>query len=317
VEIKWLHDFLTLSSEGNFRLAAELRGVSQSAFSRRIQALESWIGAPLIDRDSQPSQLTEAGKLFLPTAKKIIDIASATKDEIRKQTSENNAYMRFATLTTLSQIFIPAWLKSLQPYIATNQIIVRTEYVTTADYFVALDKNIVDFYLSYLGPEAEYPTDASSFMALKLGEESLVPVASPNPDGTRRWWLPDRSTSPIPCLHNLSDQSPWPIKHHMEKTYWDQTFKSVYDSSIGTTLREMAIEGFGLAWLPQTLVRNDLKSGTLVRAADPADDIPVDIMIYRCLKNNDPRVESFWNVLQQRKTHQGDARKAGISRRSC
>jgi len=296
MELKWLYDFLALSSEGNFRISAELRGVSQPAFSRRIQALEAWIGAPLVNRDSYPSKLTEAGKLFLPVAENIIDIARSSKEEILKQATENNEYIRFATLATLSQIFMPAWLKNLQPSIATNKIIVKTEYGTIADYFVALDKNWVDFFISYLGSEAEYPTDSPSYIALKLGEETLVPVASPNQDGSPRWWLPERSSSAIPCLHNLSDHSPWPIKNHMDKTYREQTFKSVYVSSIGTTLREMAIEGFGLAWLPKTLVCDDLKTGKLVRAAEPADDILVDIMIYRCTKYNDPRVEKFWDT---------------------
>ncbi|NOX41884.1 MAG: LysR family transcriptional regulator [Alphaproteobacteria bacterium] len=299
MKIKWLYDFLALSAEGNFRASAEQRGVSQPAFSRRIRALESWVGVALIDRDSQPSHLTEAGKLFLPAAKKIVDIANASKAEILRQAGENDECIRFATLATLSQIFIPAWLRSLQPFIATNRIIVRTEYGTIADYFVALDKNMVDFFISYLGPNAEYPTDVSSLMALKLGAESLVPVASPNRDGSRRWWLPEVSASPIPCLHKLSDHSPWPIKKHMQETYRDQAFMSVYDSSIGTTLREMAIEGFGLAWLPQTLVCDDLKSGRLVRAAKPADDICVDIMIYRCSKYNDPKVEKIWNIILQ------------------
>lgn len=80
----------------------------------------------------------------------------------------------------------------------------------------------------------------------------------------------------------------------MEKTYSHLTFRSVYDSSIGTTLKEMAVEGFGLAWLPRTLVSDDLASGRLVRAAESADDILVGINIYRCLKYQEPRVEKFW-----------------------
>ena len=86
----------------------------------------------------------------------------------------------------------------------------------------------------------------------------------------------------------------------MEKLYGDLSFKSVYDSSTGTTLKEMAIKGFGLAWMPLKLVADDLESGRLVRAAESVDDILVDIMIYRCLKNKDPRVRDFWDVLLQR-----------------
>ncbi|NOX41390.1 MAG: LysR family transcriptional regulator [Alphaproteobacteria bacterium] len=297
MEIKWLIDFLVLSSDRNFRVAAQQRNVSQPAFSRRIKALEAWIGASLIDRSGQPSQLTEAGKLFLPIAQEIVDLAETGKEQILRQVLEENQKIHFSTLGTLSHIFIPAWLKSLQPFIETTRFVVKTEYGTITDFITALEENCVDFFISYIDPKTGLLSDAPIFASLKLGEETLVPVASPNSDGTSRWWLPDRPQGPIPCLHTLSDGSPWPIKNHMEKTYSDLSFKSVYDSSIGTTLKEMAIEGFGLAWLPHTLVKDDLASGQLVRAAEPADDIIVDIKIYRCLSYKEPRVEKFWQAL--------------------
>jgi len=299
MELKWLNDFLVLAREGNFRIAAGLRGVSQPAFSRRIKALEVWIGTRLIDRSSQPSKLTAAGKAFRPVAQKIVDLAKDGKGAAQGQAKEENEKIRFATLGTLSQIFIPAWLKSLQPYIEINQFIVKTEFGTIVDYFSALEDNAVDFFISYLDPKIEQLVDASIFTTMILGIEMLVPVACPNEDGSPRWWLPDQPEGPIPCLHTLSDNSPWPIKNHMQRNYGNLNFKSVYESSISTTLRGMAVEGFGLAWLPHTLIRDDLACGRLVRVAGPADDLIVDIKIYRCLKNNRPLVEGFWNALRK------------------
>ena len=303
MELKWLEDFLTLCSTGNFRLAAEQRCVSQPAFSRRIQALEAWVEAPLIDRTHQPSELTEAGILFQQVAQDIVDLAENGKNSVQAQIAEDKEKMRFATLGTLAQIFIPGWLKTLQPFIDANQFSVRTEYGTIADYFAALADNSVDLFISYSVPADSMQFDTALFTSLKLAEETLVPVASPNDDGTARWWLPDNPTSTIPSLHTLSDASPWPIRNHMEGKYRNLTFKSVYDSSIATTLLAMAVEGFGLAWLPRTLITDELANGQLVRAAEKADDIRVDIRIYRCLNYNEPRVEKFWKVLlQQEKT---------------
>jgi len=39
----------------------------------------------------------------------------------------------------------------------------------------------------------------------------------------------------------------------------------------------------------------------LVRAGQPADDISVEINIYRNSKNNKPRVKKFWHALPQQK----------------
>lgn len=300
MEIKWLHDFLMLNSEGNFRIAAQKRSVSQPAFSRRIKALEIWIGAPLIDRSIHPSQLTEAGKLFLPVAQKIVDLAKASKNEVQTHIREDRERIGFATISSLAQIFIPGWLKTLRPFMDACQFEVKTDFDTIKDYFGVLEDNSLDFFICYEDPKYRFFEDEQLFTSLKLGVESLVPVVSPSPDGSPRWWLPETHGAPIPCLHTLSDKSPSPIRHHMENKYNNISFKSVYDSSSGPTLKAMAIEGFGLAWVPQSHIVDDLAAGRLVRAAEPADDILVDIRIYRCLRYDEPRVEKFWDVLQQR-----------------
>jgi len=68
MDLKWLEDFLCLSNTGNFRVSSEQRCVSQPAFSRRIKALETWVGADLFDRSCHPVVLTDAGKVFKPVA---------------------------------------------------------------------------------------------------------------------------------------------------------------------------------------------------------------------------------------------------------
>lgn len=243
--------------------------------------------------------MTPAGKLFLPVAQEIVDLAETAKEAVQTLVQEDKERMRFATLGTLAQIFMPAWLKSLQPYIEANQFVVKTEYSTVGSYFAALEDGSVDFFICYEDPKIGFQDDTELFTSLTLGTEALVPVVCPNNTGAASCWLPDRHKGPIPCLHILSMQSPWPIRHHMETKYSGLNFRSVYDSSSGTTLKAMAVEGFGLAWVPSTQVVEYLGNGRLVRAADPEDDIIVDIKIYRCCKFNEPRVETFWQALLQ------------------
>lgn len=44
MELKWLEDFTALANTLSFSRAAEVRNVTQSAFSRRIKQLEMWLG---------------------------------------------------------------------------------------------------------------------------------------------------------------------------------------------------------------------------------------------------------------------------------
>jgi DNA-binding transcriptional LysR family regulator len=72
MEIKWVQDFLCLARNGSFSRAAEERHISQSGLSRRIRALEAWLGVELIDRSVNPACLTEAGIFFRDHAEEVL-----------------------------------------------------------------------------------------------------------------------------------------------------------------------------------------------------------------------------------------------------
>jgi len=65
VDTKWFEDFVSLAETRSFSRSAQLRHVTQPAFSRRIQALEAWAGTDLVDRSSYPTRLTAAGETFM------------------------------------------------------------------------------------------------------------------------------------------------------------------------------------------------------------------------------------------------------------
>jgi hypothetical protein len=83
MDFKWLEDFLSLAATHSFSRAAEVRGVTQSAFSRRIRALEEWLCADFVNRETHPLTLTEEGKLFRETAEDAVRMLSARQAEFR------------------------------------------------------------------------------------------------------------------------------------------------------------------------------------------------------------------------------------------
>lgn len=106
MEIKWLEDFVTLADTSSFSRAAELRNVTQPAFSRRIKQLESWLGATLISRATMPAELTPAGRNFLPVAREAIRTFYAAREVLRLP--HEPGLIRFAALHTLTVTFFPA-----------------------------------------------------------------------------------------------------------------------------------------------------------------------------------------------------------------
>lgn len=70
MRIELLQAFLKVVETGSFLATARLSGLTQSAISRQIQALEEEMGTPLLHRKS-PVTLTVAGERLLPHARRI------------------------------------------------------------------------------------------------------------------------------------------------------------------------------------------------------------------------------------------------------
>ena len=83
MDTKWLEDFVSLAETRSFSRSAQLRHVTQPAFSRRIQSLEAWAGVHLVDRSSYPTQLTLAGTLFYAQALDILRSLQITRAQLR------------------------------------------------------------------------------------------------------------------------------------------------------------------------------------------------------------------------------------------
>lgn len=68
--------FTVLAEHGNFGRAATALHITPSSLSRRISRLEQQLGSRLLERTPQGSKLTEAGEVFLPLARTVLDSAA-------------------------------------------------------------------------------------------------------------------------------------------------------------------------------------------------------------------------------------------------
>jgi DNA-binding transcriptional LysR family regulator len=114
METKWLEDFVSLAETRSFSRSAQLRHVTQPAFSRRIQALEAWAGTDLVDRSSYPTRLTAAGNTLYDQALEVLQALQNTRAMLRAHTSAGTDMVEFAVPHTLAFTFFPAWVSSLR-----------------------------------------------------------------------------------------------------------------------------------------------------------------------------------------------------------
>jgi LysR family transcriptional regulator, hypochlorite-specific transcription factor HypT len=114
METKWLEDFVSLAETRSFSRSAQLRHVTQPAFSRRIQSLEAWAGADLVDRSSYPTRLTPAGETLYAQALEMLQSLQNTRAMLRGHNAAGQDIIQFAVPHTLAFTFFPTWVASLR-----------------------------------------------------------------------------------------------------------------------------------------------------------------------------------------------------------
>lgn len=121
MELIWIDDFIALERLRHFTKAAEMRGTTQSAYSRRIMRLEEWLGCRLFERDTRPVILTAQGREFLTRAHHLREDILDARRAVNALASHYQESVKIYTTNTLAVGFFPDWVarENIGPYSLT------------------------------------------------------------------------------------------------------------------------------------------------------------------------------------------------------
>jgi DNA-binding transcriptional LysR family regulator len=308
MDLIWLEDFLAIAEEGGFSRAAERRHVTQPALSRRIRALEGWLGTALFERSTHTLRLTPAGETFRPVAEDILRRVLVGREEALEVARLKAETIHFAATHALSQTFFPDWIRKVES--ARAQAAIQL----VAANFGACEKLLFDaqvhFLLAHHHPLLSSRLDTDRFQRIELDTDVLVPVSAPGAVGPARggrrkqpeprYALPGSVDAPLPYLAYHPGSGVGRIVSAVlsakDSGYWlEPTF-----SAPVMLLINMAREGKGITWAPRSLVRDDLKSGRLLQAGPKHYDIKISVCLFRSRARMTGAAETFWSAIQKR-----------------
>jgi len=283
METKWLEDFVSLAETRSFSRSAQLRHVTQPAFSRRIQSLEAWAGTDLVDRSSYPTRLTPAGETLYSQSLEVLQALQSTRAMLRGHTAADQDVIEFAVPHTLAFTFFPAWVSTLREKF--GPIKSRLIALNVHDAVMRLVEGSCDLLIAYHHPSQPYQLDADRYEMVSLGEEVMAPYVKPDAHGAPLFQLPGRSGQPLPYL----GYAPGAYLGQMVELILKQSgtaihFDRVYETDMAEGLKAMALEGHGVAFLPSSAVKKDLRARKLVSAVPPDMknlQITMEVRVYR------------------------------------
>ncbi|MGO7120851.1 LysR family transcriptional regulator [Rhizobium leguminosarum] len=245
--------FAEVVAHGGFAAAGRALREPKSKLSRRIAGLEERLGLRLIERSSRRFRVTDTGQAFYERCRAILAEAEQAEAVVAQAQAEPGGRVRFSCPTgmvTLIGGLISSFLIRFPK--------VRLQLVAT-DRAVDLIEERIDLALRV---RSSLASDAGLTMR-SLGVSTRILVASPQLASTIA------STEQLATMATLattdaSDDQEW----HLEA---DDGRKQIIrvQPRLGcedmATVREAAIDGLGVAILPDHLCRDALQAGRLVR----------------------------------------------------
>lgn len=299
MDIKWIEDFLSLAATRNFSRSADHRNVTQPAFSRRIRALEAWIGAELVDRSTYPLTLTVAGKLFNDAASEAIKLLTDARNQLRSEQTADNM-LRVTAGHSLALSFFPEWLDKLNG--ASNDkanVSARITATNIHDSVLALTEGECDLLLCFYHPQLPILLNPDQYEYVTVGSERVIPVSAPDKSGAPLFRLPGSKSKPTRLLAYPATSF---LGRVMELILANAPHApgllTSYESDMAELLKRMALNGHGLAWLPQRSVVDELDDGKLVSAGGDAWSLELEIRVFRSLQNRRPALTRLWETLR-------------------
>lgn len=296
MEIKWILDFLSLVDTQNFSRSADERATTQPAFSRRIKALEEWMGAILFDRSRQPIELTPAGQKFRPVAEEVLRRLLQSREEIQQIGRHSERTISFAATHSLSLVFFPSWIREIEAQ--TGILRTRLDSNRIANCVQSLLRGEVNFLLSPTHASIDIELPRERFISVAVGVDQLMPVSAPDVAGDPVHRLPGSHRAPVDYLAYVGGSASgqavdFMLKHHDHPPVLNQ----VFDSHLAGVLKNMALQGRGVAWLPESEIVTELEGRRLVATGDTGYRIPSEIRLFRSVDPLPVEAEDLWHRL--------------------
>lgn len=284
IELKWLYDLITLEKYRHFTIAADIRSISQSSLSRRIQTLENNLGFEIFDRETSPLQLTEKGKLFILHVRNLLEDFEYNIDKI-KGNDHLRSRVTIATAHSLAGYLFPKILANLKNY---QEKIFHVEAINVNETVDHLKNGKCDFIASFYDDDLMSPL----FLCHKIFSAKLYLVTAPNHLGHPKFSLEDHS---VPLM-NYTDESYMGKKvNKFLQDHQSDFFSTTFVSSMSMLLKDMIKGGYGIGWLPDYSIQNELKNKELMIIPLKDSVLSVDIYLYRSSSRLNAASEGLWN----------------------
>ncbi|RYJ00092.1 MAG: LysR family transcriptional regulator [Actinomycetales bacterium] len=107
-QVRGIRVLCEVADQGSFSAAARSLGMTQSAVSQHVAALEREAGLPLVDRGTRPVELTEAGAVLVRHGRTVTAQLESAEQALAEISGRRAGRLRVGSFPTALTAFVPA-----------------------------------------------------------------------------------------------------------------------------------------------------------------------------------------------------------------
>ncbi|MEO6028892.1 MAG: LysR family transcriptional regulator [Candidatus Binatia bacterium] len=255
IETKQMQIFKTIVDVGSFTGAGEQLGISQSAISQQVRALEEELGVALLVRLGRSTRMTPAGEVFLRCACMVLDKIDETRRFLDEHAHGRAGVVRIGTPEPPCNYLLPEVLVELKRRFP--KIDARVTSGHTAATLARLNAGEIDLALLPL------PLEAEKLRVVEVGRDELVAVVPP-----------DHAWAALPFVTARDFEKESLLVYDRASQITDLTLGFLLDEGVFPriavevdhleALKDLAQRRLGVAVVPTWSARRELTSGALV-----------------------------------------------------
>lgn len=122
IDFDGIQAFVVIAELGGFNKAADQLHITQTALTRRVQKLESYLGLRLIDRTTRHVELTAVGREFLPQARSIVNEMTSAISHLKDMSENAKGSFSLACIPSLTVSMVPRLIRQYANLYSDNRI---------------------------------------------------------------------------------------------------------------------------------------------------------------------------------------------------
>lgn len=288
--IQTMRAFAAVVEAGSFTAAAEQLRLTKGVVSKQVSQLEGRLGVRLLNRTTRSVSLTEFGQAYYDRVSRILNDIADLESAAQERQTEPRGRLRLTAPQVFGELFVAPVVRAyleLYPEVTVE--------LTLADRYVSLVEEGYD-----LAVRVAEPPD-SSLIARKIRPVRLVTCAAPAYLEKKGRPAEPRDLRDHDCVIDLNGRAPraWRYRVGGEIATVAVSGRAAVNSAAAA--RGMAIEGLGVALIPDFVVASDLQAGRLIElfAENHAYDSAV-YAIYPHARHLAPKVRRFIDLFADR-----------------